>query len=159
MFVSKVNRVFAASIIAGLVLFAPAGAQSSSVASLLAADNGWAKVYAAKQLPQSVGYVDAAGSVLAPNAPKATGRAAIGKLFAEFFALPNVQISWKPTEASVAASGDIGYTSGVYQMSFTQNGKVVPDHGKYVTIWKHEADGSWKVLLDIFNSDLPASPT
>jgi ketosteroid isomerase-like protein len=34
-------------------------------------------------------------------------------------------------------------------------GKPVTDRGKYVTIWKKQADGSWKVIADIFNSDLP----
>jgi ketosteroid isomerase-like protein len=31
----------------------------------------------------------------------------------------------------------------------------VEDRGKYLEIWKRQADGSWKVALDIFNSDLP----
>ena len=31
----------------------------------------------------------------------------------------------------------------------------IPDHGKYIEIWRRQSDGSWKVALDIFNSDLP----
>jgi hypothetical protein len=31
------------------------------------------------------------------------------------------------------------------------------DKGKYLTVWKKQADGSWKVLFDMFNSDLPPS--
>jgi ketosteroid isomerase-like protein len=34
-------------------------------------------------------------------------------------------------------------------------GKTVSDKGKYVTVWKKQKDGSWKVLLDVFNTDLP----
>jgi len=32
----------------------------------------------------------------------------------------------------------------------------VGDRGKFVEIWKKQRDGSWRVVLEIFNSDLPA---
>jgi len=32
----------------------------------------------------------------------------------------------------------------------------VGDQGKGVEVWKKQRDGSWKVVLDIFNSDVPA---
>jgi hypothetical protein len=28
---------------------------------------------------------------------------------------------------------------------------------KYVTAWKKQSDGTWKVTADIFNSDLPSA--
>jgi ketosteroid isomerase-like protein len=81
---------------------------------------------------------------------------AIGKLFSGFFALPALKISWHPVRVQVAKSGELGYTSGTYQMAFNDpSGKAISDTGKYVTVWKKQSDGSWKVLLDIFNSDLP----
>lgn len=47
--------------------------------------------------------------------------------------------------------------TGVYQMSFKDpSGKTISDRGKYITVWKKEAGGKWKVALDIFNSDLAA---
>ena len=80
----------------------------------------------------------------------------IGKSFAAFFALPNFKISWQAKRADVAKSGELGYTSGTYQFSFVDpSGKTISDNGKYVTVWKKQMDGSWKVLLDIFNTDLP----
>jgi ketosteroid isomerase-like protein len=36
--------------------------------------------------------------------------------------------------------------------------KPATDKGKYVTVFKKQADGSWKVVADIFNSDGPAAP-
>src|ERR1700686_3492224 len=42
-------------------------------------------------------------------------------------------------------------------MSFNDaSGRPVVDTGKYVTVWHKRADGSWKAVADIFNSDLPA---
>ena len=37
------------------------------------------------------------------------------------------------------------------------SGKPVQDRGKYVEIFKKQADGTWKVIVDIWNSDLPAA--
>lgn len=121
------------------------------------ADEQWERVFSAKDIERSVAFCDDKGSVLAPNFPIANGREAIKQLFSGYFALPNLKIGWRATRVEAARSGDIGYSSGAYQMSFNDpSGKQVNDRGKYVTVWKKQADGSWKVLLDIFNSDLPA---
>jgi len=126
--------------------------------AIRAADQHWARVFAAKDLENSVAFCAENASVLAPNAPIATGKQAIGQLFSGFFALPSLTIEWHPTKVEVARSGELGYSTGVYQMSFKDSsGKLVTDRGKYVTVWKKQADGSWRVALDIFNSDLPAT--
>jgi ketosteroid isomerase-like protein len=36
-------------------------------------------------------------------------------------------------------------------------GKPVNDRGKFLEVWKKQADGKWKCTMDIWNSDLPAS--
>ena len=123
--------------------------------SVRRADQDWLKVFAAKNLEKSVTFCDEKGAVLSSNAPIANGREAISKLFRGFFALPDLKITWAPNRAEVARSGELGYTSGSYDMTFTSSGKTVTDKGKYVTVWKKQVDGSWKVLLDIFNTDLP----
>ena len=124
--------------------------------AIRAADQQWLKVFAAKDLEKSVAFCMDDGSVLAANAPIATGKQAISQLFSGFFALPSLTIEWHPTKVDVARSGELGYSTGAYQMSFKDTGgKVVTDRGKYVTVWKKQTDGSWRVALDIFNSDLP----
>ena len=149
--------------IISLILISIAGVQSAAQTSkslpedsLRAADQQWLRVFAAKDLEKSVALCTADASVLAPNLPIATGREAIGKLFSGFFAIPEFKISWQPARVQIAKSGELGYTSGAFQMSFSDpSGKTISDVGKYVTVWKKQSDGSWKVLLDIFNSDLP----
>src|SRR5689334_13748391 len=101
------------------------------------ADQAWLRVFAAKDLKKSVDFVIAGGSVLAPNAPIATGRDEISKLFAGFFALPDLKIEWRPNKVEVARSGEMGYSTGSYHMTFKDpSGKTIEDHGKYVTVWK-----------------------
>ena len=44
-------------------------------------------------------------------------------------------------------------------MMLTLPGATEPinDTGKYIEIWRKQADGSWRVIRDIFNSDLPVA--
>jgi ketosteroid isomerase-like protein len=59
----------------------------------------------------------------------------------------------------VARSGDLGYSQGTYDLTFNDpSGKPMTDRGKYLEVWKKQADGSWKCAVDTFNSDLPAAP-
>jgi len=36
-------------------------------------------------------------------------------------------------------------------------GVASADHGKFVEVWRKQADGKWKCAVDIFNSDIPVS--
>ena len=132
--------------------------QASGKASdaLLAADVAWMKVYAAKDLEKSVAFFDNEGSMLPSNAPIATGKDALTKSLGSAFATPDYTLSWHANKVGVARSGELGYTSGTYGFSIKDaSGKTISDKGKYLTLWKKEADGSWKVLLDTYNSDQP----
>jgi len=148
-----------------LTVIAMAGAVSVSAQNkspedaIRDADQGWARVFAAKDLKASVEYCADDASFMAPNAPIAIGKEAIGKAFTFFFTFPELKINWRPNKIEVARSGELGYSSGAYEMSVKDpSGKTIADHGKYVTLWRKQRDGSWKVIYDIFNSDLPATP-
>ena len=150
-----------AALSALLLSSVPAVAQTKPtgpVAAIRAADQGWSRVFAAKDLDKAVAACSDSAAVLAPNAPRATGREAIRKLFEGFMALPDVQLSWEPSDVQVAKSGDLGFSTGSYRMSFKDaSGKTIEDRGKYVTVWEKEKDGEWLALVDSFNSDLPAA--
>lgn len=61
--------------------------------------------------------------------------------------LPPVTLSWYPVFADVSQADDLGYTTGPY--IFTDRTKAKPPHcGFYFSIWKKQADGSWKVVID-----------
>jgi ketosteroid isomerase-like protein len=125
--------------------------------ALRAADAAWLKVYAARDLEKSVAFCDEQCSMLVPNAPMATGKDAITKLIARGFTLQNYKLTWHPNRVGVARSGELGYTSGRYTVSFKDaTGKAISDKGKYLMVWTKKA-GAWKVLLDMNNSDLPAA--
>jgi ketosteroid isomerase-like protein len=65
----------------------------------------------------------------------------------------NNQLIWTPVGADISSSGDLGYTYGNYEFhSKDKDGKPSIDYGKYTSIWKRQADGSWKVVLDMGNA-------
>ena len=147
-----------AALVLGLATCPLMGAETASQRAIRAADEEWARVFAARDLDRSVEVCTSDAAVLAPNAPRASGHKAIRELFQETFALPELKISWTPSEIRVARSGDLGYSTGEYKMTFKDpKGTTVSDVGKYSTVWQKQRDGAWKVLLDTFNSDLPAS--
>ena len=59
------------------------------------------------------------------------------------------QLTWTPTDAVMGPSGDMGYTWGHFEgHSKDANGNPVTTSGRYMTIWRKEPDGQWKVVLD-----------
>jgi uncharacterized protein (TIGR02246 family) len=120
----------------------------------------WSKTVAARDLEGTVSYYSEDASLLPPNAPMATGKQAIHAVWAPLLG-PDVSNSWQISKIDVSRSGDLAYLIGVYQLTIKgPQGKPETDHGKLVEVWKKQADGKWKTVADIFNSDLPqpASP-
>jgi len=67
------------------------------------------------------------------------------------------QLTWTPTDAIMGPSGDIGYTWGHFEgHSKDANGNPVTTSGRYITIWRKQPDGNWKVVLDA-GSNEPAA--
>ena len=72
-------------------------------------------------------------------------RAAYQKLFND----PDFRLDWQPTKAEVFPSGNMGYTVGRYQGVFRNaKGENVRQSGTYLTVWRKDKDGSWKVAAD-----------
>ena len=63
---------------------------------------------------------------------------------------PPVELTWWPVYVEVAASGDLGYTTGPYVLRETGAGeRGETQTGYYVTVWRRQADGAWKVVADL----------
>jgi ketosteroid isomerase-like protein len=81
------------------------------------------------------------------------------RAFVEARPSPNIELLWAPAAAAVAASGDLGYTTGPYEVRGTDAGHPLEGQGFFVTIWRKQADGSWKFALDqgVETPPLPAA--
>jgi len=124
--------------------------------ALMAADREWSQT--TKEPEKMVSYFADGANFYPPGMPMITGNDAIRKIFTEMMKAPGFELTWTATKAEVSASGDVGYTAGTYDSKMGG----VAEKGKYVTVWKKQADGTWKVVEDIFNADeapkAPASP-
>jgi len=68
------------------------------------------------------------------------------------------QLTWTPTGAQMGPSNDMGVTWGHYEgRSKDIHGEPVTVSGRYITVWKKLADGSWKVALDASATEPPAA--
>ncbi len=129
--------------------------------ALMNADRSWYEAYSVSQDPVQAfadKVVDDA-VLLPPDAPIAEGKDAIRSAIAGLVAMPGFTVSWMPAAADVGSGGDLGYTRGTYEMSFDGPDEPVHIVGKYLTVWKKQADGTWMVVADMFNADAPMAPT
>jgi ketosteroid isomerase-like protein len=68
----------------------------------------------------------------------------------------STSLSWKPAYASIAGSRDLGFTVGEYVSTGRgPSGAAVQSFGKYLTVWRRQADGSWKFVADAGNGSPP----
>lgn len=97
-------------------------------------------------------------AVLNPPHDRAVkGRAAIQAWLEKFLPIT----AYKASNVKVEVRNDLAYVLGTYTMTIVPPGASGPvnDTGKYVEIRRKQPDGSWRIAVDIFNSDLPASPS
>jgi len=150
------NLIFVSFLIMAVSSYAQKVDIEGDRAALSNADEEWSKVAAAKDVEGFTAAVTETGSILPPNTPILTGKEAIRQWASNLTANPGFALSWRPTTVDVANSGDLGYTVGTYELKIHDAaGNPVTDRGKYVTVWRKQSGGNWKVVFDIFNSDLP----
>jgi ketosteroid isomerase-like protein len=58
-------------------------------------------------------------------------------------------LTWQPTYAEIASSGDLGWTTGPWEWRQNPSNSAPQATGHYITIWKRQPDSTWKFVLDI----------
>ncbi|MGH9702005.1 MAG: YybH family protein [Candidatus Acidiferrales bacterium] len=150
--------------IAAILLFiggiSPANSTTKSskgTDALLKADSDFASATAEKGLEGFGSFLADDAATLRPNQPVISGKDSVVAAWVQLLNNHTLSITWKPMTASISASGDLGFTVGSYEITKTDDkGKQVVATGKYVTIWRKQPDGSWKVVFDTGVTDTPA---
>lgn len=95
---------------------------------------------------------------LPPNGPALSGTAAVRPWLEGYVAA--YRTHWEKTTVELIVSGDWAIEHYAYQSTDTPiaGGAAVTDTGKGVNIYCRQADGSWRVARDIWNSDRPLAP-
>lgn len=114
-----------------------------------AADAQQVQAFASKDVDAMTTNYAADAVILPPNSPMVSGRENIRSFFQEMVGMMD---SFTFGMTTFDASGDLAYEIGTYSGSFGG----VADKGKYATVWKKQSDGKWMIVVDMFNTDLPA---
>ncbi|MBI5471243.1 MAG: nuclear transport factor 2 family protein [Ignavibacteriae bacterium] len=61
----------------------------------------------------------------------------------------SMRLDWEPTFADVAASGELGYTTGPWTLTPGPNLDQPPKYGFFVSVWKKQRDDQWKLAVDL----------
>ncbi len=95
------------------------------------------------------------GKQMPPNAPARVGLEQIRAGNQPLMELFNTEMAVFPEEVRIL--GDHAYTHGNYDYSLTpkEGGRAIIGSGKFLTILKKQADGSWKIAIDCFNDNAP----
>ena len=89
-------------------------------------------------------------AVLMRNNKLVIGRQNLSILFENQTSKPkDEKLIWQPDFVDVSTSGDMAYTYGQYIYSYTDStGTSVENTGVFHTVWKRQADGSWRFVWD-----------
>ncbi|HUO59310.1 MAG TPA: nuclear transport factor 2 family protein [Candidatus Acidoferrales bacterium] len=81
------------------------------------------------------------------GAGPAVGPEAVRKNIAETYG-PGSNLTWTPDEARAMEDGRMGLTRGHFIAALNANGKKMEIRGQYITIWRKQKDGSWRIVWD-----------
>ena len=123
-------------------------AKTEALRTLREADKLWS---------QSTPDLDAFMSFIADDVawfPPNTSSPIIGKnevrsYFEPIFKEPGFLLTWTPNRIDVSDAGDMGYVYGSYKVTQRDSSdRLVEEIRPYVTFWKKQSSGEWKVVLE-----------
>ena len=128
--------------IALLCVFAAGASASEALDSLVAAERAFARMSVEKGVRDAfLEYLAGDGVIFRPL--PANGR----KVWESRGPVP-ITLAWEPAYAEVSAAGDLGYTTGPWELR-PNDPKLPTGYGHFVSVWQKQADGAWRVAVDI----------
>jgi ketosteroid isomerase-like protein len=120
---------------------------------LMQISRDWSKSAATDSIEKTLGYWADDAVVMSPGDAPIKGKNAIRGMMEAGSKIPGFKISWEPLSVVVSQSGDMAYMIEQNQVSVNDSlGKPITTYNKAVTVWRKEADGSWKNIVDMWNA-------
>lgn len=121
-------------------------------AALLHADESWAAAAEASDLERVFPFWTDDAVIYPPVGRPVAGIEAIRPFVLEWRSRPGYSLSWRPAGAEVSGTADVGYSFGTWRRTLDgPDGNPVVTTGSYVSVWRKQADGSWKCAIEISN--------
>lgn len=153
----------------GLSACAPAAEQPGTVteetattdADMAAIENlraDFVTAYNAKDVDGLIRLFTADAVRMPPDEPAVSGTEELRTYFSRRFELGDADLSVTTQQTQV--SGDWAFGRGTFAVTATPaaGGEPVEYKGKWINIMKRQADGSWKIADNIYNTDTPITP-
>jgi ketosteroid isomerase-like protein len=131
--------------------------QNSALQSLVDTERAFARMAEEQGVrPSFMAFIADDGILFRPTAVK-------GKQWMMDHPLPPSEkrplLIWQPTFADIARAIDMGYTTGPWEYKNDIHDAKPVAWGNFLTVWKRQADGSWKFAIDLgISSPQPAQP-
>ena len=135
----------------------PAGLTATDSAAITATDSAFRASVNSGNAAAVAGVYSNDASLLPPNLPVQRGRTAIKGFWGGL--LDAYTVTFEITPDVIEGRGDLAYNMGHYRFAAVPKSKSQPgiaDEGKFVEILRKQSDGSWKYVVDIYNSNLAA---
>ncbi len=124
--------------------------------ALQAADAAYSAGFTAMNADSFASMYAADAKMYPPNDSARTGTDAIRAFGAQFAAMQGLSVTFHPIEVGVGGGGDMGYSLSHYVVTYPKpDGTSGTDQGHDFHVWRKQADGSWKIVVDIWNSEVP----
>jgi uncharacterized protein (TIGR02246 family) len=122
--------------------------------AIKASEAKWQADFKAKDLEALAGQYSADASFVTSEGA-ANGSTEIRKTLANAGTDPAMQIQFASDKVEVAKSGDLAYSTGHFTEQYTdrKTGKVMSGQGTFVSVYKKQDDGSWKMVEDYAVTD------
>jgi ketosteroid isomerase-like protein len=120
------------------------GGANKNIRSLIETERAFSRLSAEKGLPTAF------ATYLADDALVFRPLPVPGKpLYQNRPAMPGVRLTWEPAKAGISRDGDLGFTTGPWELVYEQDGAQKTSYGHFVSIWKKQPDGAWRVAIDL----------
>jgi ketosteroid isomerase-like protein len=135
-----------------------AAAESSKLSQR---DADWSSLsFEGKDIDRIVSYWSDDAHLLQPGLPPIEGKAAIRAFVSASLKIPGFKIHWVSEKPVFSPDGKMAYVlSAVETTAPGANGALESTHGRSVTVWRRDADGVWRCVVDISNDAPPANDT
>jgi ketosteroid isomerase-like protein len=125
-------------------------------AAIRKADADWAAAARTASVEAWMAFYAADVVILLPNDQLASDKELVRHSVSRLLALPHFSIAWSPIKVEVASSGEQALLIEAYELRFGgARGAPVSDRGRRLEIWRKQADGIWKCVVDTWNLDEP----
>ncbi len=129
--------------------------------ALATVEAGWNQAFHAKNLNALVQPYASDAVFVLPGLPPQVGTSAIRTVYAEALKDRNFDVTLTSDRVVVAQSGELAYSQGHLVMKGTDPKTKQPATtmtGPYLTVFKKQADGSWKAIQDWVAANPPSAP-